>query len=266
MSTKNIPSVMLGIGDPETRRRRYLRNQWEAELHRLAASPPGDGELHPCTVKVDSSKLPTPPGSVFYYPGAGTDTGPMRLAIGALGAGTVIHSDYLVARHQVLDMLRACSGWARVRNVQRLSSRDLGLAAWDAFWPQDPRSRAFSDPSQSWGLTCVLETEDRWVRFVFLGTDAHQTYANLLNTAWQPRLVWLQDHGFGANWTDYAGQSLMWKVAVRQSALPRFLLCPPNQRQAWPGYCDMGEWPDRKYGLDVPVPCNLYANGLDRED
>jgi hypothetical protein len=259
-ATSDLPVIQCGIGDPDTRRNQYLRSLRMAQTGIYVDGDFGGSELIPVAIKTDSPKFSLPPGPVFYYPGSGTDMGPMWLAINEFSAGTVIYTDYLETRSRLLNMLRECWAWAKVGETQKVSSNDFGSVGWDAFWPRDERSRLFSGPSKSWGLTCMLDVMGRQVRLIFLGTDAHQTYANLLNTRLQPHIVWLQDHGFGCNWTDYAGHSLMWEAAVQHEGLPKYLLCPDGQRKSWPGYRASGGFTYRYQGSGGSSMCTAYEH------
>jgi hypothetical protein len=93
----------------------------------------------------------------------------------------------------------------------------------------------FSNPSNGRGIQCSLNMPNGSLKFIFLRTEAHQTYANLLDTELQPDIVVLQEHGFGCNWQDFGGQSAMHSAAAITRNLPRWLFVAENTKP-WPGY------------------------------
>lgn len=174
-------------------------------------------------------------GEILYYPGAGTDYGPLIRFSGPTEVKTVIYADYGMEKEPVIQFLSSIPGWS-VGPMSDLQPLDLGLvASWEQFWPVNPKSRKFANPASAFGLRAKLVRQQDGVSvdFIYLATEAVQTYANLLLAGLRPTIMVLQDHGFGGNWTQFGGNAELFKHA--KGALPRYLLVGQNT-EVWPGY------------------------------
>ncbi len=179
-------------------------------------------------------------GQVLYYPGAGTDYGPLQHFALNMDLAVAVYVDYLIKPEMIRDMLRSLS--TTTPELQRVSPRDLACQVWADFWPDDSRSLLFAKPSRACGFMCDLQIHpERSTRLIYLATEGHKTYQNLLGTRLQPDLVVLQDHGFGGNWRDFGGFSPMYRMARAASALPPLLFSAGENTQVWPGYQAIGE-------------------------
>jgi hypothetical protein len=179
-------------------------------------------------------------GLVLFYPGAGTDYGPLQHFALNLDLAVAVYVDYLARPSMIRDMLYSVS--ATEPTLQRVSPRDLGCRAWADFWPDEERSHMFARPSRAFGFQCDLQIHPgRTTRLIYLATEGHQTFGRLLGTALQPDLVVLQDHGFGGNWHDFGGESRMYRMACAVDALPSLLFSAGENTRVWPGYEAIGE-------------------------
>lgn len=186
------------------------------------------------------SRLKPRDGLVLYYPGAGTDYGPLQHFALNLDLAVAVYVDYLASPSTIREMLRSVS--ATEPTLQRVTPRDLGCRGWADFWPDQERSLMFARPSRAFGFQCDLQIHPgRSTRLIYLATEAHQTYHRLLGTALQPDLVVLQDHGFGGNWRDFGGESPMYRMACAAGALPSLLFSAGENTRVWPGYGAVGE-------------------------
>ena len=179
-------------------------------------------------------------GLVLYYPGAGTDYGPLQHFALNLDLAVAVYVDYLVEPEMVRTMLRSVG--ATEPELQPVSPRDLGCRSWADFWPGQERSLMFAKPSRAFGFQCDLQIHpSRSTRLIYLATEGHQTFAQLLGTALQPDLVVLQDHGFGGNWRDFGGDSPMYRMARAAGALPPMLFSAGENTRVWEGYNAIAE-------------------------
>lgn len=177
---------------------------------------------------------------MLYYPGAGTDYGPLQHFALNLDLAVAVYVDYLIKPDMIRAMLRSVT--PTVPELQRISPRDLGCRAWADFWPDEERSRMFASPSRAFGFRCDLQIHPgRSTRLIYLATEGHQTFRQLLGTALQPDLVVLQDHGFGGNWCDFGGMSPMYRMAQAADALPPLLFSADGNTRVWPGYQAIAE-------------------------
>lgn len=186
------------------------------------------------------SSLKPRDGLVLYYPGAGTDYGPLQHFALQLDLAVAVYVDYLSTPEQIRTMLRSVT--PTVPELRRVSPRDLGCRAWADFWPDQERSLMFARPSRAFGFQCDLQIHpDRSTRLIYLATEGHQTFGRLLGTALQPDLVVLQDHGFGGNWRDFGGDSPMYSMAQAAGALPPMLFSAGENTRVWEGYKAVAE-------------------------
>lgn len=177
---------------------------------------------------------------MLYYPGAGTDYGPLQHFALNLDLAVAVYVDYLIKPDMIRAMLRSVT--PTVPELQRVSPRELGCRVWADFWPEDPASLAFARPTRAFGFTCELQLHpQRSTRLIYLATEGHQTFGQLLGTALQPDLVVLQDHGFGGNWCDFGGMSPMYRMAHAADALPPLLFSADGNTRVWSGYEAVGE-------------------------
>lgn len=182
-----------------------------------------------------TARLKPREGLVLYYPGAGMDYGPLQYFALNHDLAVAIYVDYLATPRQIHKMLRSVC--ATVPDLQGISPRHLGQRRWADFWPEQEHSRMFAKPTRAFGLQCDLQIHPgRSTRLIYLATEGHQTYRNLLGTALQPDLVVLQDHGFGGNWRDFGGESPMYRMAQAAGALPPLLFSAGENTRVWPGY------------------------------
>lgn len=181
----------------------------------------------------------------LFYPGGGTDDGPLALACRTAPVAHVIYADYGLSRRDVEAFLRR-RPFLGVKSMRSVGPGVLGAESWDEYWATDLRARNFSGPERAFGIGCGthhrgLEREEefiaREVSFLYLATEAVGTYARLLASQADnvPDFVVLQDHGFGGNWTHFGGENELWQAAAERLAFPRFLLVAENTRP-WPGY------------------------------
>jgi hypothetical protein len=196
-------------------------------------------------------------GLVLYYPGAGTDYGPLQHFAQELDLAVAVYVDYLITPNLIHQMLRSVS--PQVPELRCFSPKHLGLRRWADFWPDHEDSRMFARPTRAFGLQCDLQIHpDHTTRLIYLATEGHQTYQNLLGTVLQPDLVVLQDHGFGGNWRDFGGESPMYRMAHAAGALPLWVFSAGLNTQVWPGY----EWAGQS--LLLPGQMHDYERHLHR--
>lgn len=185
-------------------------------------------------------------GHILYYPGAGTDYGPLEyFAIefeSELPLGAAFYVDYLAREVEIKSMFRKMPHLNEARCVQteKLKSTYLHQSSWTKYWPENhPLSRGFANPRKAYAITSELSFEDQQpLRFHFFRTEAVQTYENLLAIDIIPSIVVIQDHGFGGNWTRFGGANEMFRLALQYRSMPEFLLVADNS-EAWPGYVAM---------------------------
>ncbi|MCE9614887.1 MAG: hypothetical protein K8T26_11460 [Lentisphaerae bacterium] len=183
-----------------------------------------------------------PNGGVLYYPGAGTDSGPFRLFAGAAGVATIVYADYMTTRNDAEAFFAQIAGEATVQ-IEGMKPGDFGAEAWDDFWPNNPASRSHATPDGAFALQARFSAVPGGppIRFIYLATEAIQTFTILVRARIKPTVVVLQDHGFGCNWDRFGKDGQLWKAAKGTKALPELLLVAENT-DSWDGYIQLTEY------------------------
>ncbi len=209
------------------------------------------------------------PSNSLFYPGAGKDVDPAIRFVRSANVSAVVYVDYLV---KTSDMNRAIDDF--LRRINRMIPRDGDKRfRWEerGEWvetgrhpvkPQDfgfgnqsdffPTKMTF-DVAESIGISAVfvkkydsIEAErlgrnrrapqplNRTVRFLYLNTEAIQTYVRLWSARKiAPRAVVVQNHGKGCLWTPLDGDCLMYRSSA---VLPHYLWVGDINSMPWPNY------------------------------
>jgi hypothetical protein len=174
------------------------------------------------------------PNGILYYPGSGSDFGPFKLFTEAGQYSTVIYADYLTKHDDALSLLNSIPGWQLAGPVKDIQPSDLNITSWDECWPRSPRARNFANPETAYGIEAQMQSETGLkARFIFLATEAIQTYSVLVNAGFTPTALVLQDHGFGGNWTRFCGEGSPLYRNVQKSHTNPLLL---SRDPPYPGY------------------------------
>ena len=176
----------------------------------------------------------------LYYPGSGTDSAPLNLFTQAHFVSTVIYSDYTITLRQVRKFLTNLDGWT-IETEEALNPKDFGGSGWADFWPAHQAAQQPAQPKNAFGTSAILvdSSTRRKVNFLLLATEGIMTYARLLDVGFRPALVVVQDHGFGCNWTQFGGSSMLFDIA--RNNLPRLIYVGENTTP-WPGYKQVSEY------------------------
>lgn len=171
---------------------------------------------------------------VLFYPGAGTDWGPLTLFGSHRQITKAICVDYAIREDEARAALSRLQGW-RTTAMEALTPDYLGISRWEESWPGDPAAQRFAQPSNAFGFVCSVAGEAGTVELVFLATEATRTYSLLLERSIRPSVIVLQDHGFGLNWARFGGASPLYEASRPPEMLPAHLLVAENTLP-WPGY------------------------------
>lgn len=181
---------------------------------------------------------------VLYYPGSGTDSGPFHLFAENANVETVIYADYSITQDEARKFLNSFSlrGWKLDEGgVECLEPASFHTNAWEEFWPEAPESRRQFGPESAFGLRAKLTCSERQVEFIFLATEAIQTFSILAGSRLQPTIVILQDHGFGDGWASFGGENSILFGQALNVGLPQLLLVARNTH-AWPGFGQVSKY------------------------
>ncbi len=172
----------------------------------------------------------------LYYPGSGTDSGPLDVFTKHETVSTLVYCDYRVSQRSARAFLDSMPGWTVVRQ-EPLNPADFGVDDWEAFWPEEADLEMPERNGARYGLLTVL-TENGGLRracVISLCTEALQTYRLLSGRGFRPKVVVLQYHGTGGNWDPdgFGGESRLWEAAGQHH--PKFLYVADNT-MPWPKY------------------------------
>ena len=196
---------------------------------------------------------------ILYYPGSGTDYGPFRLFAENSNVTTVIYADYRVTEHEARQFITHLPGWQLEGEIERLEPDFFRADWWEDFWPDDPASRENAGPPTAFALRATLSRSTKSVEFLFLATEAIQTFSILAESGLVPTMVVLQDHGFGCGWAKFGGESNLF-TSASSVGLPQLLLVAANTAP-WPGYGRASE--STEYDEQMPThPRALFRRVL----
>lgn len=135
-----------------------------------------------------------------YYPGSGNDVDSLKFILAELKyVEDIVFCDYI--EHLSLKELSNIPEWEVLKEVP-LTPFDFNKENWVDFWFDDVRSIHFAQANQlSSNLYILHNTKNhKVIRFYQLGTEGVGTYSVLSKCGLRPNLIFLADHGFGANW------------------------------------------------------------------
>lgn len=183
---------------------------------------------------------------LLYYPGAGTDHSPFLLFAEHAKVSMVIYADYMLGMEGpdgFLERIRVY-GWEASVPVP-LNPDFFEAETWDAFWPDVQGARNHRNQNTDFAIGATLTKRDRSpVQFIYLGTDAIQTFSVLVRAGFVPSAIVLQDHGI-ANWASFGGDSVLYRRALTELpyrlSLPQLLLVAENT-QSWPEFQQVSQF------------------------
>jgi len=186
----------------------------------------------------------------LYYAGAGYDGAPVEHLLG--NVHSFVYTDYLARKTEVLSQLHSRRDGFRGYRIVGL--RELEL---DAVFPQgiygpaeldyrlwinehDSPGRFMRNAPKPFALWVVLESDgadDLFVepfRFSLLHVcfESVAAYAGLyLRNGIVPKIIYLINHGYGANWTDFEDPEKVYTrtVASHPRGLPEYLVARRNR-------------------------------------
>lgn len=187
----------------------------------------------------------------LYYPGAGHDGKPVKWLAG--NVYSFVYSDYGVSKTSLLsDLIGPGEGF---RGYGVLAFRDVTMQelipqGWTPMMPdyRDGNPKLFQDSiQQPYAIWAVLERLPEFTdehgpqRFslLYICCDGAAGYQALYNSNQiKPKILFLIDHGFGGNWTNFEHPEKILARSVRANAqgLPDFLVGRKNNEQTshWP--------------------------------
>jgi hypothetical protein len=194
--------------------------------------------------------------ATLFYPGAGTDFGPLSMVLGAMhsarnlgsvcsefGFLSAFYVDYAVDGltcvqdfliKNIPDELGPHLGSVHNPILTSFSPSDFGSVHRDFF---SPESLVGPEEQEFFGLRCVYP---EWrLSLTYIKGDALATLKVMARRGIHPNIVVLQDHGWGQQWFHFSGpDSPLIKVAKHA---PKYLYVGDNS-SAWPGYDQVSEY------------------------
>jgi len=189
----------------------------------------------------------------LYYPGAGTDGKPVRWLAG--NTYSFVYTDYMVDQSGFLDALNhddtGFKGY-RILGTKNVTMQDLVPNGWSPMPPNrdDGNPRQWNEHlAQPFCIWAILERQAGYgaehgpERFslLYLCGEGVASYQALYNSnKIKPKILFLIQHGFGGNWTDFEDPNgiLARSVAVNPAGMPDWLIGRHQRRHesCWPEY------------------------------
>ena len=187
----------------------------------------------------------------LYYPGAGTDGKPVRWLAG--NTCSFVYTDYGVSRSRLLNALNdEHSGFRgyRILCLRDVTMKELVPNGWTPTLPrscdENPRawSEHFSKPFCIWTILERLSdypAEHGPERFslLYLCGEGVASYQALYNSnCVKPKILFLIQHGFGGNWTNFENQNAIFarSVAANPAGMPDWLVGRCRSKQEGQSY------------------------------
>jgi hypothetical protein len=157
---------------------------------------------------------------LLFYPGSGTDFGPLKLFGEHWSQAAVVYADSGRGIEQISAMLHAIPGLS-VQPGSILTAPDV------------PESGSLElRPALRASLRSAAGST---IEFFYLKDDALEALKALIRTGRPPTAVVLQDHGFGGATYRFGGDSSLYEAARRVATPPQTLFVAENS-DPWPGY------------------------------
>lgn len=229
----------------------------------------------------NSSSGFTPSGiATLYYPGAGTDYGPIHMVLEAMyrekllqSCRTAFLSVYYVdySPDETLEKIRMFLESELPRNLDpyrmyddkpitsvKLSPEDFG-APLKNFFSQEGLFHASNQ--DFFGLRYTYPSMRLSV--TYLKTEALATLKVITRKGIHPNIVVLQDHGYGLNWFRFSGAESPLRKGLKVP--PRYLYVGGNT-EAWPHYRPVSEASiDPGQGFEFPHSRQLFEYHRSRQ-
>lgn len=182
----------------------------------------------------------------LFYPGSGTDGGPIESFNNAHACHCFIYVDYGVARTDIFNQVQnTIRGYRSVAHFE-LTMSDLTPQGWTPSIEHRPKTEPLVKLVEPYAFIEILErspsenAQHGAHRFALLclGADGFGTFDALFcqHGSWRrPWCVVVQDHGFGGNYDKFGGGGILEQLASSASVMPELLLVADNS-EAWTGY------------------------------
>jgi hypothetical protein len=206
----------------------------------------------------------------LYYPGAGSDGKPVKWLAG--NVYSFVYTDYGVSRSHFLSDLN--DGRRGFNGYQILAQRDVTMKelipnGWTPMFPDSGHHGSNGwrqNPIQPFGIWTVMERlpelslEHGPERFslLYLCSEGVAAYQALYNSnRVKPKVLFLIQHGFGGNWTDFHDPSEIFAQSVRANpaGMPDYLVGRYKSRLKG-SIQGESHWPE-----DYPAPTLHYFWG-----
>lgn len=194
----------------------------------------------------------------LYYPGAGTDGKPVQWLTG--NTYSFIYTDYGVARSEFLDALQGeQTGFAgyRILGTRDVTMQELIPNGWIPMVPFEYDGNPLAWREVIAQPFCIWTVFERLLEFdvahgperfslLYLCGEGVASYQALYNSnRIKPKILFLIQHGFGCNWTNFEDPDaiLARSVASNPAGMPDWLIGRSRSNEAehenlsfWPRY------------------------------
>jgi len=182
----------------------------------------------------------------LFYPGSGSDGGPIASFNKAVACHCFIYVDYTVPRENILRQVHhSIRGYSSIAHFD-LEMSDLTPEGWEPTAKAYDGKQPWAELTASFGFIAILErgpSEDdehgaRRFALLCLGADGFAAFDALFcqpSSLQSPWCVVIQDHGFGLNYDRFGRGGILERLASCAKHMPRLLLVGDGS-EPWNGY------------------------------
>ena len=173
-----------------------------------------------------------------FYPGSGTDGHPVKLFNSTCSAHCFIYADYLLSEDRIKEELESKEngflGYHIIFEI-RLPLSQVSYTGKVCHLTRNTldKSKIFH-PVNPYAFVTIME-RDKYIddihgaeriAILFLGMDGISSFDIIYcqKGSHSPFAVFLQDHGYGANYTTFGAGGLLERLAISQESLPDWLV------------------------------------------
>jgi len=180
----------------------------------------------------------------LYYPGAGFDFETLKYFIENSTVKKFYYCDYMnfeITPDRISEEMRIYFELSDYDTslIADLRPKYFGKNEWIGFWYKDTPMFGGSIANSFALLFKIKKGKKSW-DFIYLGTEAIQTYEVLVQNNIKLDVVVTQDHGFGGLWTTFCKGSKLEEISHNYNKMPMILHVGENH-EAWNSYSQISD-------------------------
>ena len=173
-----------------------------------------------------------------FYPGSGTDGHPVKLFNSTRSAHCFIYADYLLSEDSIKEELESKEngflGYKVIFGISLPINQFSYSGKMCHLTPNNIDESKRFHPVDPYAFVTIMERDEylgdthgaERIAILFLGMDGISCYDIIYcqKGSHPPFAVFLQDHGYGGNYTRFGADGLLGQLAMSQESLPDWLV------------------------------------------